>query len=204
MQVAQTRTAPTTTTTTPIARIGVVVAFAVLASATGLAAAGLDMNGLPSPTAAGYAGLFLAGVVASVTLILPVPMLGMVFVAASFLNPVGAALAAAAGLSVGLWPTYIAGTAGSSTVENIERSKNAVVRGVTTVLLRWFRTRPVWATFALSAVPNPICDWAGVMAGAAGVPFRKVLVGTFAGKSVQMTVVALIGYALAGHMPFPG
>lgn len=202
MQVARTRTTPINTG--PIARIGVALALAVLFLGTVSAVAGVGFDGLPASTNAAYAALFLAGFVASVTLILPVPMLGMVFMAAAIFNPIGVALAAAAGISAGLWPTYFAGTAGAATVEGIERSRHAMVRKTTSKLLGWFRTRPFCASFALAAIPNPIFDLAGVMAGAAGVPFRRFLIGSFAGKTVQMLGVAFLGYAVGGHLSFPG
>ncbi|MBT3941810.1 MAG: hypothetical protein HOC77_12330 [Chloroflexi bacterium] len=180
-----------------------ILAFAVLFLATGLALMGVDFGGQPASPAVGYTALFLAGLLASVTLFLPVPMIGMVFISASFLNPFAVGLAAAAGISAGLWPTYFAGTAGVSTVEGIERSRNAMVRGVTTRVLGWFRTQPIWASFLLAAIPNPVFDLAGLMAGAAGVPFRNFLLGSFAGKTVQMTVIAMSGYFVAGHISLP-
>ena len=201
MQVAQPRTTPVIPA--PIARIGMVLAFAILLLAAGLAFAGVDVNGMPAISTAGYAGLFVAGVIASVTVILPVPMLGMVIVAAGFLNPFAVGFVAAAGISIGLWPTYFAGTAGMSAVGNVERSRNAIVRGVTTRVLGWFRNRPFLASFLLAAIPNPLFDWAGVMAGAAGVPFKQFLIGSFAGKMLQLTCFAMIGYLLAGHVSLP-
>lgn len=202
MQVAPARTNPVSAAV--VMRIGVVLAIGIMLLATGMGLAGVGFSSPPASETAGYAALFAAGVLASVTLFLPVPMIGMVFLAAAFLNPFGAGLAAAAGISAGLWPTYFAGTAGAGAIESVERSRNAVVRGITSRVLGWFRTRPVWASFVLAAIPNPIFDWAGVMAGAAGVPFRQFLVGSFAGKSVQMIGIALIGYVVAGHISLPG
>lgn len=202
MQVARTRTAPINVG--PAARIGVALAFALLLLATVSAAAGVGFDGLPASTSTAYIALFIAGFVASITLILPVPMLGMVFMAAAFLNPVGVALAAAAGISAGLWPTYFAGTAGAGVIEKVERSRNGAVRMITSKVLGWFRTRPLFASFLMAAIPNPLFDLAGVMAGAAGVPFRRFLIGSFAGKTVQMLGIALVGYAVGGHIPFLG
>lgn len=201
MQVAPTTTNPVSTAV--FVRTGMVLAFIVLLLATGLALAGIDFTSPPVSATAGYTVLFVAGVLASVTLFFPVPMIGMVFLAAGFLNPFGAGLAAAAGISAGLWPTYFAGTTGVAIVESAERSRNALVRGITSRLLGWFRTRPMGASFVLAAIPNPAFDLAGVMAGAAGVPFMRFLAGSFAGKTVQMTVVAMIGYAVTGHISFP-
>ncbi len=198
MQIAPARTNPISTPA--IVRAVTILGFAVLLLATGLALVGGDFAGPPASATAGYTALFVAGVLASVTLFLPVPMIGMVFVTASFLNPFAVGLVAAAGISAGLWPTYFAGTAGVSTVEGVERSRNAMVRGATSRILRWFRTRPVWASFLLAAIPNPVFDLAGVMAGATGVPFRQFLLGSFAGKSLQMIIIALAGYAVTGQV----
>ena len=202
MQVARTRTTPMNVG--PMARIGVALAFGVLLTATVSAAAGVGFDGLPASTSAAYAALFLAGFVASITLILPVPMIGMVFMAAAFLNPVGVALAAAAGVSIGLWPAYFAGTKGASVVGRVERSRHAMVRKTTSKILGWFRTRPLFASFMLAAIPNPLFDLAGLLAGAAGVPLRRFMIGSFAGKTIQMLGVALIGYLVGGQFSLPG
>jgi membrane protein DedA with SNARE-associated domain len=185
-------------------RIGIIAALGVLASITGLGVVGVDLGSTSTTATAGYVGVFIAGVIASVTLLLPVPMLGMVFVAAALLNPILLGVAAAAGISAGLWPTYFAGTASASAIGRIERSRNAWVRAVTERSLGWFRTRPIWATFLLALVPNPIFDFAGVMAGAFRVPFWQFLASSFAGKLIQFTSVALLGYFAADYVPFLG
>lgn len=201
MQISPVRPNPVST---PAAmRTATVLAFAVLFLATGMALMGVDFGMHTGSPTLGYTALFLAGLLASVTLFLPVPMVGMVFVSASFLNPFAVGLVAAAGISAGLWPTYFAGTAGVSTVEGAERSRNAMVRGVTARVLAWFRTRPIWASFLIAAIPNPVCDLAGLMAGAAGVPFRHFFLGSLAGKSLQMTVIAMSGYFVADHISLP-
>ncbi len=201
MQIAPLRSNPVSTPA--IMRTVTVMAFAVLLLATGLTLFGADFASPPASATAGYTAIFIVGVLASVTLFLPVPMIAMVFVAASFLNPFGVGLAAAAGISAGLWPTYFAGTAGATAMEGEQRSRNALVRRAPARILKWFRTRPVWASFIMAAIPNPIFDFAGVMAGAAGVPFKHFLLGSFAGKSVQMTSIALAGYIVAGHISLP-
>ena len=201
MQIAPVRSYPVNNPV--IVRTATVLAFAALFLGTGLALTGIEFGGQPTSPAVGYTALFLAGLLASVTLFLPVPMIGMVFISASFLNPFAVGLIAAVGISAGLWPAYFAGTAGVSTIEGAERSRNAIVRVVTTRILGWFRTRPIWASFLMAAIPNPIFDLAGLMAGAAGVPFRHFLLGSFAGKSIQMTVIAMSGYFIADHISLP-
>ncbi len=201
MQIAPIRTNPVSTT--DITRAVTILAFTVLALATGLTMFGVDFFNPPASATAGYTALFVVGVLASVTLFLPIPMIAMVFVSAAVLNPFAVGLVAAAGISAGLWPTYFAGTTGASTLNGAERSRNAIVSGVTSRVLGWFRTRPIWASFLLAVIPNPIFDLAGIMAGAAGVPFRNFLIGSFAGKSVQMTVIAIAGYLAAGHISLP-
>lgn len=201
MQIAPIRTNPVSTT--DITRAVTILAFTVLALATGLAMFGVDFFNPPASATAGYTALFVVGVLASVTLFLPIPMIAMVFVTATFLNPFAVGLVAADGISAGLWPTYFAGTTGASTLNGAERSRHAIVSGVTSRVLGWFRTRPVWASFLLAVIPNPLFDLTGIMAGAAGVPFRNFLLGSFAGKSVQMTAIAVIGYMVGGHISLP-
>jgi membrane protein DedA with SNARE-associated domain len=53
------------------------------------------------------------------------------------------------------------------------------------------------------AIPNPVFDFAGIMAGAAGVPFKHFLLGSFVRKSVQMTGIVLAGYIVSRHISLP-
>ena len=73
MQIAPIRTNPVSTT--DITRAVTILAFTVLALATGLAMFGVDFFNPPTTATAGYTALFVVGVLASVTLFLPIPMI---------------------------------------------------------------------------------------------------------------------------------
>ena len=74
MQIAPVRYNPVNNPA--IVRAATVLAFAVLFLGTGLALTGVEFGGQPTSPAVGYTALFLVGLLASVTLFLPVPMIG--------------------------------------------------------------------------------------------------------------------------------
>lgn len=152
---------------------------------------------------AGYPALFLFGVIGGVTIFLPIPMLPLVFAGASVLNPFYVAIAAAGGMTLGMAITYFVGALGTRALSRAtehQPDKGAFMRwwGRAT---RWYRRSGGVASFMLAALPNPVYDFAGIIAGSIRVPFRQFCVGTFAGKSTQTVAVALAGFYAAGRIP---
>jgi membrane protein YqaA with SNARE-associated domain len=150
---------------------------------------------------AGYAALFVMGVLGGVTLFLPVPMLPLVFAGAGVLDPVGVAFAAAGGMTVGMLVTYFVGTLGSSFMTRIMESRKGRFGQMTQKSSAWFTKSGVQSSFFLAAIPNPIYDFAGLIAGSLRVPVQKFCLGTFVGKSCQTLTVAFAGFYAAGRIP---
>ena len=50
--------------------------------------------------------------------------------------------------------------------------------------------------FVLSAIPNPLFEFAGVTAGSVRMPFRQFFVSVTAGKIVRGILLAYLGTAL--------
>jgi len=132
----------------------------------------------------GYAGAFLAMLVGNATLVLPAPGLIIVFVLGSTLNPLVVGVTAALGAALGEMTGYFTGYAGLALVENYWVALR--IRG-------WMNRNGLLTIFALSAIPNPFFDLAGLMAGAGRMPVWKFLSVAFLGKGVQATCVALAG-----------
>ena len=113
----------------------------------------------------------------------PVGALGAVCVAATVdLNPFMVALVAASAEAVGELTGYLAGMGGKSFFEHKRfylRFKNLFSRYAALTLL------------AGSAIPNPIFDILGVIAGSTLYPVKRFLLLIFAGKLFKFTWVSL-------------
>ncbi len=113
----------------------------------------------------------------------PVGALGAVCVAATVdLNPFMVALVAASAEAVGELTGYLAGMGGKSFFEHKRfylRFKNLFSRYAALTLLIG------------SAVPNPIFDILGVIAGSTLYPVKRFLLLIFAGKLFKFTWVSL-------------
>jgi membrane protein DedA with SNARE-associated domain len=142
----------------------------------------------------GYAAVFVMGALGSVTFFLPVPVLTLVFAGATILNPVLLAVAAAAGITLGMAGCYALGKAGSKMAERSQPEPGTRLHRATARVTTWYSSNVTTASFFVAAVPNPVFDYAGYFAGLVGVDQKRFLVATFGGKFVQSLVVALLGY----------
>ncbi len=132
----------------------------------------------------GYIGAFLAMLLSNATLILPAPGLIVVFALGHSLNPLLVGVAGAAGATLGEITGYLTGYSGIGASEDSR---------IAARINRWMRRNGLLTIFALSVVPNPFFDLAGLFAGAGRMPLVHFLGATFAGKSIQSTLIALAG-----------
>lgn len=121
----------------------------------------------------GYGSIFLVNLLGNATLILPVPSFAAVFVAGSTLNPVAVGALAGLGGTLGEMTGYLAGVGGRS----------MITPKLSTRLEGWISKGSLWGIFLLAALPNPLFDIAGMMAGAARMPVWRFLLATCAGKT---------------------
>ena len=132
----------------------------------------------------GYAGLFVITLISDATVLIPFPGLVVVFIAGGFLNPLLIGLASGLGSALGELTGYLAGYGGRAVVEN----------GATYAKLeRWMRRNGTLTILVLSAIPNPLFDMAGMMAGALKYPLWKFLVVCWIGKAIKFTLIAFAG-----------
>jgi membrane protein DedA with SNARE-associated domain len=136
------------------------------------------------------------------TLFLPVPILPILFTAGGAMNPVLAALIASAGMTAGMMATYAVGAGASGLTRRLTTRQGGRLTSLMTKAAGWFSREGVKASFILSLVPNPVYDFAGLIAGSVGVPWHKFAAGTFLGKSLQSLGVAVAGALAAGPMPW--
>lgn len=132
----------------------------------------------------GYPGVFVVTMLSYATILVPVPGLAIVFAMSGVLHPLGVALAAAGGGTIGELAGYLAGFSGRAVIENWRRYEK-----ITT----WVRRYGGPAILVLAALPNPFFDLAGVAAGALKMPVRKFLIWCLAGQAIKMTAIAYGG-----------
>lgn len=135
----------------------------------------------------GYPGVFLLAFLSYATVLLPAPGIAIVFTLGSILNPLGVALAAGAGAALGEISGYLAGFGGQAVIEKGE---------IYAKLTRWMNKNGPLTILALSAIPNPFFDLAGVVAGALKMRLHIFLFWAWIGETIKMLVFAYAGSGL--------
>ena len=132
----------------------------------------------------GYPGIFLIALMANATVFLPAPGVAVVFAMGSIFNPLGVALAAGTGGTIGELSGYLAGFSGQAVVEHTD---------VYDRINPWVQKYGGWAILVLSAIPNPFFDVAGVAAGIAKMSLRRFLFSCWIGQTIKMAMFAYAG-----------
>jgi len=136
----------------------------------------------------GYIGIFLLSIAANATIIIPIPGVAFTTAMGAIFNPVGVAVAAGLGASLGELSGYLAGFSG----QGIAEKSNYYHR-----LVGWMREHPRWTYFIIlimAFIPNPLMDFAGMASGALRVPVWKFLIACAIGKIMKMLLFAYAGY----------
>lgn len=132
----------------------------------------------------GLFGLFLLGIIGNATIILPVPVVLTAFIGGSIFNPAMVTLIVAFGATIGEMTGYLAGVSGRETVEKNKKIQKVKV---------WMDKYGLWTIFILSAIPNPLFDLAGIIAGAYKILVYKYFAVVFLGKIIKFGLLAYIG-----------
>lgn len=133
---------------------------------------------------AGLAGVWVISFIAAASIVIPVPGLAAVCVAASpgvGLNPLVVGVVAGSAEALGEMSGYIAGASGRRLF-----TRNRFYPRLRVMMNRWGGI----LLFAGSAIPNPIFDILGLLAGSVGYPIRKFLPIVFAGKVIKSSAIA--------------
>jgi len=133
----------------------------------------------------GYLGAFLVCLISNTSIILPVPGIVVLFALGATLNPVLVALVGAAGGTIAEITGFMAGYGGRGMVQGGGR--------VYTLAEGWMKRWGGWVIFAFAAIPLPILDIAGVVAGVLGYPLWKFLLIVWPGKSIKYIMLVLAG-----------
>lgn len=141
----------------------------------------------------GYLGVLIISVLGNATLIFPAPSFTVVAFGA-VLNPYLVGILAGCGAAVGEMTGY---TLGRGMSPNLD--EGTTVAGLGEKQMQWLRwLRPKfqrWGAiviFVLAAIPNPIFDMGGILAGIARMPWWKFLLAAALGKTVRFTLLSMV------------
>lgn len=134
----------------------------------------------------GYLGAFLISLVASATIILPAPGIAVVIAMGTALDPALLGIVAGLGSAVGELSGYLAGTSGRALVPAHQRAQFERLHSLTdrygAILL-----------LLLSAIPFPLFDFAGIIAGMLRIRIVTFLSMVAVGKSIKYVIMILLG-----------
>ena len=129
----------------------------------------------------GYIGLFLISIIGNATLIIPAPVFVVACAAGLIYGPIGVGLITGLGAALGELTGYMAGAGG----------KALIPQGKRYMQLRNFMQRHgMLAIFLLGAIPNPIFDVGGLIAGALRMKAWKFILAAWAGKTIRLALTA--------------
>lgn len=141
----------------------------------------------------GYLGVLIISILGNATLIFPAPSFTVVAFGA-VLNPYLVGILAGCGAAVGEMTGY---TLGRGMSPNLEEGTTVAGLGAKQMQwLRWLRPKfQRWGAiviFVLAAIPNPIFDMGGILAGIARMPWWKFLIAAALGKTVRFTLLSMM------------
>jgi membrane protein YqaA with SNARE-associated domain len=134
----------------------------------------------------GYVGAFFISLIASATIILPAPGIAVVIAMGTALDPVLLGIVAGLGSAVGELSGYLAGASGRALIPSRQRAQFEQLHRLTdrygAALL-----------LVLSAIPFPLFDFAGIIAGMLKIRIATFLATVAIGKSVKYIIMILLG-----------
>ncbi len=139
----------------------------------------------------GYAGAFFISILGGATIVVPVPMLAVVFALGGVLSPYWVGVAAGLGETVGALTIYMTGYGGGTALLN---SKHGKVQAAYERLMGLMERRGSWVLFLLSAILNPFFYPAALTAGALRFGIRRYFIICAIGKTIKGMTVAYAGY----------
>lgn len=129
----------------------------------------------------GYIGLFVISLIGNATLIIPAPVFVVACAAGVIYGPIGVGVVAGLGSAVGELTGYMAGAGGKALIPQGNRYEQ---------LTRFMQRHGMLAIFLLAAIPNPIFDVGGIIAGALRMKAWKFILAAWAGKAIRLGMTA--------------
>lgn len=153
----------------------------------------------------GYAGIFLANFMANATAFIPVPGLSaiaqaLIIKGADRLFVPGVVLAGAAGMTLAETTAYGIGALGRGIAEEREmpvKGRFGAFMHRAAGWVDWLMARYGFLTLLLlSAIPNPLFEFAGITAGAVRMNFWRFLLAVAIGKTTRAIILVTVGKAV--------
>lgn len=135
---------------------------------------------------AGYFGIFLVMFLSSATVLVAVPGLASVFIAANSLNPILLGLTAGLGSALGELIGYFFGKSGGEILALEKRSRRFKT------INEYFQKHGFLTILIFAFLPLPF-DFIGLAAGTAGYSLKKFFLAVMLGKSLKASAVAVLG-----------
>ena len=140
----------------------------------------------------GYMGAFLISILGGATIIVPVPMLAVVFALGGVMKYTWlVGLAAGLGETVGALTIYLTGYGGGRALQS---SKHGFIQRSYDRLMGLMERRGSMTLFFLAAVVNPFFYPAALAAGALRFGIKKYFAICFVGKTIKGMTVVYAGY----------
>ncbi len=137
-----------------------------------------------------YAGAFLLAFLASATVFVPAgPLQFAVVMLGRHLDPWLLGIVAGVGSGLGELSGYFFGQGSSYLL----RTKDKTLKWILALQKSFLRQYAGLGIFALSAIPNPFFDFAGIAAGLMGMKWYEFLLWCIAGRIVRFIVLAYLG-----------
>jgi membrane protein YqaA with SNARE-associated domain len=139
---------------------------------------------------AGYLGLFVISILGNATIIIPAPVFVLACAAGMVYGPIPVGLISGLGAALGELTGYYAGYGGSSVIPEGKWYQR---------LERFMSRHGMLTIFLLAAIPNPLFDVGGMIAGALKMPVLKFIIAAWVGKALRLGLMAFI---CLGGLPF--
>jgi membrane protein YqaA with SNARE-associated domain len=153
----------------------------------------------------GYPGIFLANFLGTATGFVPVPGLtaggqALIVAGADDLFKPGVVLAGASGMTLAESTAYLTGVVGRGLAEERQmpvKGRLGAWMHATARRIDWLMAHYGFGTLlALSAIPNPFFEFAGITAGAVRMNFWRFLLAVAIGKTARVILLVILGDAL--------
>jgi membrane protein YqaA with SNARE-associated domain len=134
----------------------------------------------------GYVGAFFISMIASATIVLPAPGLAIVIAMGRALDPVLLGIVAGVGSAIGELSGYIAGSTGRVLIPEDRKRQIDTLERLT-------RKYGAVLLLVLAALPFPLFDFAGIVAGMLKMRVWTYISAVAIGKSIKYIILILIG-----------
>jgi membrane protein YqaA with SNARE-associated domain len=140
----------------------------------------------------GYIGAFIISILGGATIIIPVPMLAVVFALGKVMHYTWlVGISAAMGELIGALTIYMTGHGASKA---LNRSKHGKIQAAYERMLSLMERRGSLTLFVVASVVNPFFYPAALAAGALRFGLKRYILIVLAGKLIKCMTVVYIGY----------